>query len=373
MKKPIARLLAAVAMTWLGSSAIAGEPCATCVSEQPAARGGWYVSAGVLYLKQTGSRDLAFGTNSYSEIDANGQTTLLASSISEFDHEYQWSGRIQAGVKDCSGFGLRASYFWINDSSRVTLLDNSGTQSNQDFPGVAFNEITGTKFVTANPLGVGFGTVGTESSPSIFAAERKLNLRAIDFDVTSDCHHGCLETTWFAGLRWMQIDQSYNAAEVILNTETFEFPNVLPIAQALTSNHSISAWGPTVGAEARYPVGCNFKAFGAGRFGLLYADGHQRVDVVKTGLNPDVFIPPIAPVSGAESHRCLVMPIGELELGGEYYRTIGCDGPEIFVRGSVLANAYWGAGTSARVNGANSPGNEDLIFFGFSLTAGVRY
>lgn len=373
MKKHIAKMLAAVAMTWLSGSAIAGEPCATCVSDQPAAKGGWYASAGVLYLKQTGSRDLAFATNNYSDIDPNGQTTLLSSGITEFEHQYRWSGRVEVGVKDCSGFGLRARFFWINDSSSLGLIDNSGTQSDPNFPGVAFNEITGTKFLTANPLGIGFGTVGTATSPSLFEAERKLNLRAIDFDVTSDCHRGCLELTWSAGIRWMTIEQEYNARETILDTTTFEFPAVLPISQTLTSNHSLNAWGPTVGVEGRYPILCNLKAFGSGRFGILFAEGQQRVDVVKTGLDPNNFQPPIAPISGAESHRCLGLPFGELELGGEYSKTLGCDGPEIFLRGSVISLAYWGAGTAARVNASNNPANEDLIFFGFSASVGIRY
>lgn len=373
MKKHFAKMLAAVAMTWLSGSAIAGDPCAPCVNEQPAAKGGWYASAGVMYLKQTGSRDVAYGTNNYSGIDVDGQTTLLSSSISEFDHEYRWAGRVEVGVKDCSGFGLRARYFQFNDSNTISLIDASGQQSTPDFPGVSYNEITGTKFLTANPLGVGFGTIGTETSPSSFIVDRSLNMRALDLDVTSDNRLGSLELTWSAGIRWMQIDQTYNAYESILDTTTFEFPIVLPVKQALTSGHTLNAWGPTVGVEGRYPILSSLKAYGSGRFGILYAECHQDVTVVKTGLDPTIFQPPVAPISGANSNRRLAMPIGELELGGEYTHTMGCDGPELFVRGTVLGSTYWGAGTSARVNGNNNPGNEDLIFFGFTASVGIRY
>lgn len=372
MKKHIAKMLAAAAMMWLGGSAAAQEPGTVVMNEQPAARGGWYASAGVLYLKQTGSRDLAYATNNYSGIDDAGATTLLSSSITEFDHEYRWSGRAEVGVKDASGFGLRARYFWYTDNNSISLIDDVGEQSTPNFPGVSYNEITGTKFLTANPVGTGFGTVGTAGAPSSFIADRSLTMRALDIDLTSDNRVGSLELTWSAGLRWMQIDQVYNAYENVLTPGTFEFPVVLPLSQSLTSSHSLDAWGPTVGLDARYPILSSFKGLVSGRFGILYAECHQQVSVVKSG-DPNVFQPPVAPISGAQSNRRLGMPFGELELGGEYSRTLGCDGPEIFVRGTVLSSSYWGAGTSARVNVNNNPGNEDLIFFGFSASVGIRY
>ncbi|MFT3879813.1 MAG: Lpg1974 family pore-forming outer membrane protein [Gemmatales bacterium] len=373
MKKHIAKLLAAVAMTWLGGSALAGEPCTTCVNDQPAAKGGWYASAGVLYLKHVGTNDVSGSATLWSEIDDNGQTTRLGTVVNNFGHDYNWGGRFEFGLKDCSGFGARVRYFQYNDSSSVSVLDNVGTQSDPAFPGVVYNQISGIQYRSAAPLGVGFSSVGTDSAPSLSAASRSLQIRYIDFDVTSDCRYGCLEVTWFGGIRWLQIDQGYNASDTILDPQALQFPNVIPIQQTLVSNHSLSGWGPTVGFDARYPVAENLKAFTTARFGILHAEGNQRVDVREIPLNPSSYQPLIAPNYGAQNSRCIGLPIGELELGGEYSKCLGCDGPELFIRGSVVSQAYWGAGNAARVDAANNPGNTDLFLFGFAIDVGVRY
>ncbi|HQR05374.1 MAG TPA: Lpg1974 family pore-forming outer membrane protein [Gemmatales bacterium] len=370
MKKHIAKLLAAVAMTWLGGSALAGEPCTTCANDQPAAKGGWYASAGVLYLKHVGTSDVAYAATAWSPLDENGQNVALGTSISNFDHNYNWGGRFEVGVKDCSGFGARIKYFQYNDSSSVGVLDNVGTQSIPTLPGVSFNQTSGITFQPANALGVNYTSVGTDTAPSFFTADRSLQIRSLDFDVTSDCRYGCLEVTWFGGIRWLQINQSYNSSDTVLNPELLENPNVVPQQQILNSNQTLNGWGPTVGVEGRYPVASNLKAFGSARFGILHMEGNQRVDVTQIPVPGSAFNPVHL---GNVSSRCLGMPIGELELGSEYSKCLGCDGPELFVRGSVLSQGYWGAGNAARVTGQNTIGNTDLFLFGFAVDIGVRY
>lgn len=370
MKKHIAKLLAAVAMTWLGGSALAGEPCTTCVNDQPAAKGGWYASAGVVYLKHVGTSDVAFATTAWSPLDENGQNVVLGTTLSNFDHNYNWGGRFEVGVKDCSGFGVRLKYFQYNDSSSVGFIDNVGTQSIPTLPGVSFNSVSGLVFQSAAPLGVNYSNVGTDTAPSFFEANRSLQIRSIDFDLTSDCRYGCLEVTWFGGIRWLQIDQAYNSSDTVVNPRFLENPDVVPQQQNLVSNHSLNGWGPTVGVEGRYPVAANFKAFGSTRFGILRMEGNQSVSVTQTPVPGSAF----APVQlGVVTSRCLGMPIGELELGGEYSKCLGCDGPELFIRGSVLSQAYWGAGNAARVTAGNTIGNTDLCLFGFAVDIGVRY
>lgn len=374
MKKHITKLLAAVAMTWLSGSAIADEPCVTCAPE-PVARGGWYASAGVLYLKQVGGSNTAFSTDTYSAVDpVTGQSELLSTSLTNFSQNYKWSGRAEIGVKDASGFGLRARFFWINDSSSIKFTDAVGDQtviSDADpLGGTAYNTTSGLVFNSANALGINMTSVGTASAPSDVTFSRRLKLRAYDFDVTSDCRRGCLETTWFAGIRYMTIDQNYDATETVLSPDLIEHPNVIPIAQNFTSQHSLQAWGPTVGVEGRYPILDSLKGFAGARFGILYAEGPTSASLVLTPRADAAFQVANTAVVG---NRCLGLPIGELELGAEYSRVLGCDGPELFIRGSVLGLAYWGAGNAARVNSSNEPANEDLYFFGFSATIGIRY
>lgn len=376
MKKHITKLLAAVAMTWLGGSAVAGDqPCGTCAPE-PAARGGWYASAGVLYLKQVGGSNIAFGTTEFGafDVDANA-APVIGSTLTDFNHDYKWSGRLEVGVKDCSGFGLRARMFWINDSSTFAFQDAVGDQTiitpADPVGGNAQNLQTGLVFRTANAGGINMISVGTAGAPSDLTYSRNLKLRAYDFDLTADARQGCLETTWFAGIRYMTIDQGYNATEVVVTPGLIEHPNVIPQSQFFTSQHSLSAWGPTVGMEARYPVADSLKAFAGARFGILHAEGSTSASLVVTPSDAATgFLIPNAAIVG---NRCLAMPIGELELGAEYTRVLSCDGPELFVRGSVIGLGYWGAGNAARVNSSNEPANEDLYYFGFSASVGIRY
>ncbi|HMO34900.1 MAG TPA: hypothetical protein PKA06_02555 [Gemmatales bacterium] len=205
--------------------------------------------------------------------------------------------------------------------------------------------------------------MGTATAPSTFRASRDLEIRAYDFDITSDCKRGNLETTWSAGLRWLTIDQSYNDPGALEATAVF------PITQNLFSNHNLNAFGPTVGLEARYALNNNLKGFVGGKFGILYAEGDQNATLL-LGSNDPNFQLPNGTISAG---RCLALPVGELELGAEYARVLGCDDPELFIRGSVISQAFWGAGNAARANSTNHPANEDLFFFGFSAMVGIRF
>jgi hypothetical protein len=392
MRKHIANALAAVALAGLGGSASAGDqpvtlvphggyapgcsPCAAgCATVE---RGGFYGSVGILYLKQTGTRDLAWTSSTFSEIDrVTGETVVIGTGKEEFDHDYDWSGRLDIGWKSGSGLGVRARYFWYHNSETLSTLDATGIQTDAAFPGVAFNQITGDVIETAAPLGVGFSSVGTEDSPSIFTAGRDLKVQTWDLDLTADCTVGCsLEVTYSAGLRWVHISSAYDAADVVVDPALIALPDVIPAIQAIHSRHTLNGFGPTVGVEGRYAISSGLKGFGAARFGLLWAEGSQTaVGGELPGPLPDgvVFRPLQALRYGATHERHGVLPTGELELGGEWGKIIGCNGPELFVRGSMLTQVYWGAGTSARVNYNNNPANEDLIFFGFAATVGIRY
>jgi hypothetical protein len=368
MKKHITKMLAAVAMSWLGGSVVA-EDCAPVQVADHGQRGGWYGSAGVLVLKQFGT-NIAYRTDTFSDPDpTTGASTLLSRSFTDFDSDYKWSGRLEVGVKDRSGFGLRIRYFWFEDQASINFVDDQGTETNPVFAGVRENQVSGQVFGSAAPLGSNMLSYGTAEVPSDLSYDRNLRLRAWDFDLTGDCCRGSVNLTWSAGVRFVTIDQSYNARESLLGATAF--PDVTPGTQSFSSSHDLSAWGPTVGLEARTALTDNFSGFVAGRFGILYATGNASTSLVLTTQgDPANFQVPNA---GVVSSRCFAMANGELEVGGEYSRCLGCDGPELFVRGSVIGMNFWGAGNAARVNSSNEPANTDLILFGFTASVGIRY
>jgi hypothetical protein len=330
---------------------------------------------GVLFLKEVGTRDLAYDTRIFDNTPPPNGPVLLATVPNEFTHEYRLSGEAELGWKNCDGFGFRGRFFWIHDSASTSFVDNQGFQSDPNFPGLVFNQISGVAFHSGNPLGLGFTSVGTADAPSLFTTSSSLRLQSLDLEATSDCHLGCLETTWSAGLRWLHIAQTYNASDVVINPDALVAPNVIPRAQVLTSGHDVNAFGPTIGLGARYPIASSFSAVAQTRFGILYSNSRATANLVEIPVDPEHYQPLLGLTNEAKESRCSILPVGELELGGEYTRTLGCNGPELFVRGSVLSQCYWGAGRAAHVNFNNNPigTGEDLIFFGCSVSVGVRY
>jgi hypothetical protein len=382
MRKHFAIALASAAIAWLGGTASADGPlyvvpqgqgcCAGCDGNS---RGGWYGSVGVLFLKEVGSRDLAYETRIFDNTAPPAGPAVIATIPNEFTHEYRLSGEAELGWKNCDGFGFRGRFFWIHDSAATSFVDDQGFQSDPNFPGLVFNQKSGVVFHSGNPEGLGFSSVGTADSPSVFSASSRLRLQSLDLEATSDSHLGCLETTWSAGLRWLHIAQNYDASDVVINPDNIVAPNVIPRAQFLTSGYNINAFGPTIGLGARYPISSSFSAVAQTRFAILYANSHAVAHSTEVPVDPAFYQPLLGLTNDVTESRCSVLPVGELELGGEYTRTLGCNGPELFVRGSVLSQCYWGAGRAAHVNLNNNPigTGEDLIFFGFSLSVGVRY
>jgi hypothetical protein len=229
-------------------------------------------------------------------------------------------------------------------------------------------------FEPATPLGVGFATVGTADSPSILSLTRDTKIQIWDLELTSDCNYGCAQLTYSAGLRWLHIEQGFGAVETVLDPTLLALPDVIPAQQSLRSRHTINGFGPTIGVEGRFPVSDSLKALGIARFGLLYSEGSQTALGRETPAAGDfVYRPLQAFTYGATQERRGVIPTGELEIGAEYGRIIGCNGPELFVRGTVFTHVYWGAGTSARVNFNSNPANEDLIYVGLGASVGIRY
>src|SRR5690349_5720289 len=140
MSRYFAKALAAVALAWLGGSASAGD-APTSITYQPAPqaaaqpapatgfashggyvagpsgyvgcgcgcglghcdrveRGGWYGSAGIMYLKQNWTRDLAWTSQRFSDIDpTTGDTTVTGTGRDEFKHDWDIAYRFEIGYK----------------------------------------------------------------------------------------------------------------------------------------------------------------------------------------------------------------------------------------------------------------------------------
>jgi hypothetical protein len=67
-----------------------------------------------------------------------------------------------------------------------------------------------------------------------------------------------------------------------------------------------------------------------------------------------------------------VIPVGELEIGGEYSRDLGRY--RLFAQAGLVGQVWWGAGNAANNNSGGSPNNSsDLGFLGFVFRGGISF
>lgn len=373
MLKRYSQALAAVALAWLGGAAQAQQPaqpavaaadcgsCATSCCETKC--GGFYGSASILFLKSCANGDPA-----YLSFDCpyhNGVALAHFSTIFDFDHSYDPAYRSEIGWTNGCGNGVRLRYFTYESATQLNIVDNI-----PDTP-TAGDGVISVKY-TASPLGLLFTSFGDDIDPSNLVFEKRLRISTIDLEATKNTRCGCLDLTWSAGVRYLQINQDYNAYESLqtLPPSTARFDS--RVSQTLISNHTLNGIGPIIGLEARHTLWDNLRIYGQGRVGFIFCEGHQQAWLV-TNFDPASQLDPFT--QNAEADRAKMVTTAEVEVGLEYAHEL-CSGSEVYVRGGVNGMFFGGAGNSSRSTFGSPPNassNDNLTLFGFNVTVGLRY
>jgi hypothetical protein len=254
----------------------------------------------------------------YGDFTLTNNATAGTNSIASFNYDFSFSPRVTASYVLPVGLGFRARYWQFNQGKRLTGIDSSDN----------------TTLYTSEPLGLGLVSQGGLTADSVMTLNSGLKLYAMDFEVTKDLQFGNLKILYWGGMRYAHIAQDYDVVDALTGGGS----------QTLSSGHNLNGFGPTVGIEDRYAIGTTgLSFFGNIRGSLLAGNGKQVVSRVSE---------PLGNFTASDSRNDL-LPIGDLEVGGEYQFTVGS--ATCYIQLALVCQAWLGAANSSRSNGSAQP------------------
>jgi hypothetical protein len=301
--------------------------------------GGLTAGVGFYYVQPHWESNAAF----YTSTAVDG---FLVRAQEDFSYDYDFSPRASVAFTNCDGSGFRARYWYFEDDASTSAADGPLTTLQSASP------------MDLSILAPQNGTLNTTSD---------LRLNVWDFEGTYDWKPDCWRVTFFGGIRYVHLSQSYEANAVDATGA---------VVQVLTSGHNFNVWGPTGGIETRRPLGgMGLELYGSSRASILFGDGQQTTGVATLDAAGNA-------VNGAvgTSSRDDILPVLEAELGAEWSHEC-CSGMRAFVNVALVGQVWFGAGNAARAStpdvlGPLAGGVEDesnLGFFGITVIGGIAY
>lgn len=372
MKKMLASALSAVALSWLGGSAMAQAPSQPASMPQsimyaPAhhhhdwvanddccSRGSAYGEVGFLLLKPRWDNNAAFVTRTFDAVNQGINGTISSSTVTTFEPEADWLPRVVLGFGSRDGIGFRTRWVQGSWDDTQTAIDTIGS-------GIFVNPSQ--QISTASPLINPISTFGAPNAPASLLAQSDLSLLTWDFESTKEARVASLDLLMAGGVRYLHMAQNYN---VFINTPGGGvFTN-----QLLVSGHNLNAVGPTVALDGRLPIGGGLAIYSSGRVSVLFGKGKQTSfsaqaqPALVTGEIPLI-------IEGAYQERNAILTMTEIEVGGEWRSNMGRS--ELYVQGGFVGQMLYGAGNSSRSGNFANESNSNLGLFGFAVSAGVRF
>lgn len=304
---------------------------------------GIMVGGGVYLLQPRFDNNMAFGIQGTANRSAGpippGNPGIRVTQRVEIEHELTAAPEVWIGYRHESGFGGRFRYWSFREGTDQIVNGGAGP-------------INSTMLFSAAPLGLSLVN-GTQ----VMAATSKLQLQVYDAEAQYNARAAGWNMLFSGGVRFAQIDQSYNAFVPQTGNNT------------LLSNNDFRGAGPTLAVELRHPLGATpLNLYGLARGSLVFGTGRQDASL------PDQNIV-------ALDQRDMAVSVGELELGLEYDRCIGRS--RIFGQVAVVGQNWSAPGGASRssVNvlpggsfvGASYTGDSDINFLGLALRLGVSF
>jgi hypothetical protein len=234
-----------------------------------------------------------------------------------------------------------------------TLTSGLGIQSNWlSFHG---NNSTSATLDGATSLSdAGGNALSTPSKGSVASANSELNILMVNLEITQKWVFGnCLWLRIGGGVEYAHVDQNYQLS--VLDKVNGN--------SLVNANHGYTGWGPTVSFEIHRGLFDTefgrFGVYGTARGSLLFGTQDQNYQV--TSANPAV-----AQTLGS-TNSSFIVPVGELELGGEWSYSWGrC---KVFGQIGVTGQIWGGGGNASSgaslggnfANQSNSPASFGLI------------
>jgi len=303
-------------------------------------QGYWTAGGGLYYMRPSFGSNPAFFTSK--GVIAG---TPIANTQQDFSQRLDVAPLAFVGYTFANGLGIRGRWFQYSTDGQASTTLN-GTQ--------LVSPATGSLAFLTNP--------GPKSTVD---ASSNLKLSVYDLEATYVWGNEGFSLLIAGGARYATVRQNYQ-----LNIND---PAVPGVANSFSATHNFSGVGPTLALEVRKQI-CNscFALYGTARGSVLFGSGNQSSTVSATDTFGDVVA-----VSGS-GQQTLVLPIGEIELGGEVAYVWGRY--RFFGQLGVIGQIWWGAGnasqgldlsTGSAVSGGNSNNNFGLI--GGVVRAGINF
>ena len=347
----------------------------------PAATGSWKVLGGgsFYYLQPFYQNNVAFGVTS-STTNAAGTVATGTSPTTEFDWNMQPAFAFWLGAAGPDGFGFRSRYFHLDGNSSTASVDVTSQQYNS--PSAPIIAVTPSPFLFNTPAGnvpqqnpglaglfggpspfiVNFP--GAPSSVDHFAFTSDLRINAVDVECTAEWKCTCLSLVGGLGGRYLDFAQHYNG--FLTNSAAGA-----TLTETLQHSHSFQGGGPTISGQMNWrPFAANLSLFSSARGSLVVGRTNQETRGSRIINDPAGAFNPIgAPTMTANSFRVPfsnddTVPVAELELGLEYASALKQS--EVFVRGAVVDQTYFGVGNASKQDG-------NLSLLGFQVSLEINY
>lgn len=266
-----------------------------------------------------------------------------------------WAGSGDLGVRSrYFQFDQRSSQLSAGETQADVTLGTAITPPDFGLPGTA-NGVArfgspGTLIQATSPLGQDFLTFTSS-----------LTIHAVDVEALSRHDLGAWVLLAAAGGRFLRLEHLYGAT--LLNPGA---PGTTEV-QTLLNERRFTGGGPTVALEAaRRLGGSGFALFGNLRGSYLLGQFHDAAsfsqhvnDTARRTLNGSQ-----STVTGSSACRTAVLPVVEVEIGGEYQLSLGRT--TAVIRLAAVNQTYFDAGSASQANGNTS-------LFGGQGSVGLHY
>ncbi len=324
------------------------------------AEAGWMGGAALYYLKPYLQNNTAYVTTI-----APGTPTSVVTQ-SSFPWQYEPAAAFWLGYSLPGGLGVRARYFYFDQTSSSIDLTNTTT------PAPATQTTINPPLANFLPLSTGgtaFGSPGTVLNSGIgtdvLSFSSNLRIHAFDVEATYAWQGDGWTLLASAGGRYLTLDQDYNAS--LTNNGAGKGVNEV---QLLEATRNFRGGGPVASLLGQVYFGrTGLSLVGSVRGSFLVGGNDEHVNFTQIVNDPNGVIPPGIPRNAAAdapggSELRPRVTVAELELGLQYDVSMG--GVNVFVRASVVSQTYFDAGNA-------SQGMGNLALFGVQGAAGINY
>lgn len=368
MRRRLASVLGALALGWMGGSAMADDLMLVQGKEAPRTAGSAPVVSGAPTAAVSGAPVIlngngSCGANGCCDNGCEGGGGSFVGGVGLYYVQPYWDSNpaLTVFVPNVAGGGgvLRTTDFrydddfayegWIGYITEDGLGIRLRTWQYDDGAGpVAATVIPGVGGFVATPFTSGGAGLFTGVAGNTIVARNELDFDVWDLEVTQNVELGsCWEVTFGGGIRYAHIVQNYSATLI---------PAAAGVAPTFfNASNTFDGFGPSFVLEGRRKMGESMALYASTRAAILFGDNSRSA-----------FVGPVAPFADV-TDRDDVLPYGEIEIGVETGRDLG--NARLVVQTGITGMIWYGLGSAVDT----APQNGNLGFFGLVARAGITF